>query len=187
MRQSIIPFLMMTDEHAKDRNFTIHCTSCLPQETVIFLLSEECCQTRRLSRVARCVFHNGKILAHSVSDSVISIGSGRGRQPSATNPPAIKFAESKAYTPLQFLKTIRIDKKHRQRSISNYPHLPTPAAVGCEADDRSAYSIASWSNSSLSLNDGSIGTLSTFIRKSNSASVHIPHFTSLDFILSALW
>jgi hypothetical protein len=50
------------------------------KQTVIFLLAEECCQTQRLARVAVCAFGNGNILTHAVSGSVISIGSGRGRQ-----------------------------------------------------------------------------------------------------------
>jgi hypothetical protein len=50
------------------------------KQTLVFLLKEECCQTRRLARVALCAFGNGNILQHAVSGSVMSIRSGRGRQ-----------------------------------------------------------------------------------------------------------
>jgi hypothetical protein len=48
------------------------------KQTLVFLPAEECCQTRRLARIALCAFGNGNILPHAISGSVISIGSGRG-------------------------------------------------------------------------------------------------------------
>jgi hypothetical protein len=50
------------------------------KQTLVFFLKEECCQIRSLARVDLWASGNSNTMQHVVSGSVISIGSGRGRQ-----------------------------------------------------------------------------------------------------------